>query len=272
MMIKLPRSLVLLALLLALNVPTSHAAEAAAVVEFYPDQVSFPSVRIQNNLNGLNKLMDTLTDRDWLYTNFLVFPEYAILGEVFYTRESIAPYLENIPDVNESNLDIKPCHDPTFKDRPILRNLSCLAEKYYVTLFANMGDIQPCDVKPCPSDGKFHYNTNVVFANDGTLLAKYHKVNLHPRETKLFNPGTNPNTTCFRIGRSATLTCHDLLFREPAYCLLTGKVLDTFFVTGSCANQFPFHITTAVQQGWSLKHGVITVIANQHFPSMQCFI
>ena len=79
MMIKLPRSLVLVAILLALNVFTSDACFRAAVVELYPDQVSFPSVRIQNNLNGLKKAMDTITHDDWAGIGIVMFHEYAIL-------------------------------------------------------------------------------------------------------------------------------------------------------------------------------------------------
>ena len=110
-MINLPRSLVVLAILLALNMFTSDAdgtSWTAAVVEFYPDQVSFPSVRIQNNLNGFKKAMDRIISLP--YGSIVVFPEYAILGEAFYTREAIAPYLENIPYVNKTPSDIKPCH------------------------------------------------------------------------------------------------------------------------------------------------------------------
>ena len=92
----------------------------------------------------------------------------------------------------------------------------------------------------------------------------YHKVNRRPSETKLFNPGTNPNTTCARI--TATLTCYDLLFREQAHCPEAEFV--SLFVTGSCANQFPFLMSTAVAQGWSNKNWANIIIATQHFPSM----
>ena len=265
MMIKLPRSLALVAILVAVNVFTSDAK--TAVVEFYPDQVSFPSIRIQNNLNGLRNTLDAI---NWPLVDILVFPEYAILGEGFYTRESIAPYLENIPYIKSTDGYIKPCHDSRFNDRPILQQLSCIADSYDVKLVANMGDIQPCKAEPCPHDGKFYYNTNVVFDRGGYLLAKYHKVNLYPRERKLFNPGTNPNTTCVSVYTDeyfGTFTCHDLLFKEPANCLFT-QYLSYFVLTGSCGNQFPFLISTAIAQSWSQKHNVGLVVANQHFPTL----
>ena len=77
-----------------------------------------------------------------------------------------------------------------FKDRPVLSRLSCLARDYSVVLVANMGNIQNCmGSANCPPDGHFQFNTNVVFEADGTLIAKYHKINLYAGEHKIFDSG-----------------------------------------------------------------------------------
>ena len=245
----------------------SSATYKAAVVEFYPDQFHSPNVRIQNNLKGFELALDALRRAGG--ANIVVFPEDAILGEAYFSREQIAPYLEAIPEVTPTS-HINPCTDSaTFKDRPILQKLSCLAKQYGIVLVANMGDVQPCTSESCPKDQKHYFNTNVVFETDGTLVAKYHKVNLYAEEAKIFNPGVYSNTTCVSFDTSfgvafGTFTCYDLLFHEPANCLLS-KGIQNFVLPTAWGSSYPFYMSVAVQQGWSRKHGVNFLAANQHF-------
>ena len=253
--------------LVALNVCSSIATYKAAIVEFYPDQFHPASVRIQNNLKGFEQALDTLLKAGG--ANIVVFPEDAILGEAFFSREEIAPYLEAIPEVSPTSKRVNPCTDSTFEDRPILQRLSCLAQKYKIVLVANMGDIQPCNSEPCPKDKRYYFNTNVVFETDGTLIAKYHKMNLYAGETKIFTPGVYLNNTCISFETSfgvtfGTFTCYDLLFQEPANCLLSKNVRN-FVLPTAWGSSYPFYMSVAVQQGWSRKHGVNFLAANQHF-------
>ena len=243
------------------------ATYKAAVVEFYPDQFHSPHVRIQNNLEGFELALDTLLKAGG--ANIVVFPEDAILGEAFFSREEIAPYLEAIPEVTPDLSHINPCSDSSFGDRPILRKLSCLAKKYSVVLVANMGDIQPCTSEQCPKDHKYNFNTNVVFETDGTLIAKYHKMNLYAGEANIFNPGVYSNNTCISFETSfgvtfGTFTCYDLLFQEPANCLLSKRI-QNFVLPTAWGSSYPFYMSIAVQQGWSRKQGINLLAANQHF-------
>lgn len=49
----------------------------------------------------------------------------------------------------------------------VLQQLSCMARRNNLYLVANMADLQPCSVSAapssCPSDGRWQFNTNVVF-------------------------------------------------------------------------------------------------------------
>lgn len=253
--------------LVSLCVGISTATYRAAVVEFSPDQLSLPSIRIKNNLGGFEKVLDAVHNTGGV--DIIVFPEDAILGFMFFSREEIVPYLEEIPEISGSQQMITPCSDDTFKDRPILQKLSCLAREYKVVLIANMGDIQPCNHEPCPDDKKYHFNTNVVFETDGILVAKYHKINLYAGEAIYFNSGSYSNNTCVSFDTSfgvkfGTFTCYDLLFREPANCLLSKNV-QNFVLPTAWGSSYPFYMSIAVQQGWSRKHSVNFLAANQHF-------
>ena len=139
----------------------------------------------------------------------IVFPEDGIYG-FFHTRETIKPYLEPIPDVSNATTII-PCTDPK-PHTEILQELSCMARNNSIALVANMGDIQYCTQKDpnCPKDGRYQYNTDVVFDSDGRLLAKYHKQHLFHEQA--FNTPTKCEfvtfVTLFKVRiKSKTMCC-----------------------------------------------------------------
>ncbi|XP_008585171.1 PREDICTED: vascular non-inflammatory molecule 2 isoform X2 [Galeopterus variegatus] len=105
----------------------------------------------------------------------IVTPEDALYGWEF-TRETIFPYLEDIPDPQVNWI---PCKDPhRFGRTPVQTRLSCLAKNNSIYVLANIGDKKPCDShdSACPSNGYYQYNTNVVYDTEGKLVARYHKV------------------------------------------------------------------------------------------------
>ncbi len=257
----------LLAVLVATDVinAQSDSTYKAAVVEFSVDQSS--SQRVENNLKGFKDALDQMTNLGG--AQIVVFPEDGILGANYTTRESNFPYLEQIPEVSKLNKSVNPCTQSEFADRPILRNLSCFARQYNTVLVANMGDVQKCEGDPqCPSDGRYQFNTNVVFETNGALIAKYHKQNLYSGEKNYFDAGA-PSSNCISFHTSfgvtfGTFTCFDLLYNEPGDCLLKMGVKN-FVLPTAWGNNFPFYVSIGVQQSWSLKHSVNFLAANQHF-------
>lgn len=69
-------------------------------------------------------------------------------------------------------------YDVRFGRAPVQVRLSCIAKNNSIYVAANVGDIKPCNATDpkCPKDGRYQYNTDVVFASDGKLVARYHKV------------------------------------------------------------------------------------------------
>ncbi|XP_008056798.1 vascular non-inflammatory molecule 2 isoform X2 [Carlito syrichta] len=105
----------------------------------------------------------------------IVTPEDALYGWKF-TRETVFPYLEYIPD---PQVNWVPCKDPQrFGHTPVQARLSCLAKNNSIYILANIGDKKPCNSQDstCPPNGYYQYNTNVVYNTEGQLVARYHKV------------------------------------------------------------------------------------------------
>lgn len=163
-------------------VPSAGALDTfiAAVYEhavILPNTTEKP-VSNEEALLLMNKNIDVLEKAVKLATkqgaHIIVTPEDGIYGWVF-TRESIYPYLEDIPDPKVNWI---PCRDPQrFGYTPVQERLSCLAKDNSIYVVANIGDKKPCNASDpqCPPDGRYQYNTDVVFDSKGRLVARYHK-------------------------------------------------------------------------------------------------
>ncbi|XP_040289496.1 biotinidase isoform X3 [Bufo bufo] len=109
----------------------------------------------------------------------IVFPEDGIHG-FNYSRASIYPYLDYLP--SPDLLPWNPCLDQDrFQDTEVLQRLSCMASKGAMFLVANLGTKRPCDPLDlqCPPDGRYQFNTDVVFDDKGAIVASYFKQNLY---------------------------------------------------------------------------------------------
>lgn len=148
----------------------------AAVYEhavILPNKTETP-VSAEEALLLMNKNIDVLEKAIKLAAeqgaHIIVTPEDGIYGWLF-TRETIYPYLEDIPDPEVNWI---PCRDPKrFGYTPVQERLSCLAKDNSIYVVANIGDKKPCNATDpqCPLDGRYQYNTNVVFDSEGRLKA-----------------------------------------------------------------------------------------------------
>ncbi|XP_028401466.1 pantetheinase-like [Dendronephthya gigantea] len=199
----------------------------------------------------------------------IVFPEDGIYG-IDHRRDTIKPYLEPIPEVSNVS-SINPCIDPQ-PNTDILNELSCIAKNNSIALVANMGDIQHCSKSDpnCPKDGRYQYNTDVVFDRNGRLLAKYHKQHLYFE--KAFNTPTKCEfvtfVTSFQV-RFGVFTCFDMLFKDPAIDLVQTYGIQNIVFPTAWFHGFPMIISIEFQQAWSRVNCVNLIAADLYIPEAE---
>ncbi|XP_076865994.1 biotinidase-like [Brachyhypopomus gauderio] len=194
----------------------------------------------------------------------IVFPEDGIHG-FNYTRASIASYLETVPDPEV--VTWSPCADPErFSNTEVLHRLSCIARKNRLFLVANMADRQACSraTDPhCPPDGQYQFNTDVVFSDNGTLVARYHKQNLFFEAS--YDTPPKPEHTTFTTpfaGRFGVFTCFDILFKEPVVTLVEDMGIRQLVFLTAWMNKLPLLDAVQFQRSFSYSTGVTLLAAN----------
>ncbi|KAL8165370.1 UNVERIFIED_CONTAM: hypothetical protein K2H54_040991 [Gekko kuhli] len=199
----------------------------------------------------------------------IVFPEDGVQGFNF-TRTSIYPYLDLIPDPD--SLTWNPCKEGyLFKDTEVLHRLSCLARKNKVFLVANIGTKQPCkrsDSK-CPPDGRYQFNTNVAFSDNGTLIARYRKQNLYFEYA--FDTPPQTDHTLFDTpfaGTFGLFTCFDILFYEPAVSLIKKYNVKQIAYPTAWMNQLPLLSAVEFQRAFATTFNINFLAANIHHPNL----
>ncbi|XP_011607778.2 biotinidase [Takifugu rubripes] len=194
----------------------------------------------------------------------IVFPEDGLHGFNF-SRTSISAYLETVPDPEQESWN--PCLEPLrHNNTEVLQQLSCMARRNNLYLVANMADLQPCSVSAapssCPPDGRWQFNTNVVFRSDGLLVARYHKYNLYFEAA--FDAPPEPEIVTFDTpfaGKFGLITCFDILFQEPTVILVEKGVRQIIF-PAAWMNQLPLLDIIQFQRAFSLGANVTLLAAN----------
>ncbi|XP_020366475.2 biotinidase-like isoform X1 [Rhincodon typus] len=246
---------------------TAAVYEHAAVLN---PSGKIPSTR-QGALRHMKKNLDIYQEQVFAASKqgvkIIVFPEDGLQGFQF-NRTSIFPYLEPIPDPNVVRWN--PClHPSAYNGTEVLHQLSCMARNGSMYLIANMGERQTCEQSDpkCPPDGRYQFNTNVVFDSEGTLTAKYQKWNLY-FEVAYDTPKTMQHiifNTPF-AGRFGVFTCFDILFYEPAVSLIENYGVKQIIFPTAWMNQLPLLSAIEFHQAFAAAFGINLFAANQHHP------
>lgn len=195
-----------------------------------------------------------------------MFPEDGITYNG-HTRKSVRPYLEYIPDPKQEQWN--PCEVPDrYSNTEVQYTLSCLAKNNSLWIVANMGDYQPCqaDDTVCPADGHYQFNTDVVYDSNGTLIAKYHKINLFFEF--MFDPSTSKEAVSFEtpFGTFGVFTCFDILFRNPVVVLMKEKEVSNIVFPTAWMDTPPFFAAIQFHSAVAAGFGINFLAANMHNP------
>ncbi|CAG2167590.1 unnamed protein product, partial [Oppiella nova] len=225
------------------------------------DTLEDPHVIIGNNLKVFEEIASTASQYG---TNILVYPENGIINTMNYKRHTVATFAEHIPDPSTGRF--APCNTPQeYTSTPITLTLSCLAKTNHLYIVADYGDRIDCkgtgDAN-CPHDGHYLYNTAVVFGDDGSLVAKYHKQHLFfesqyntPKEVEVIHVDTP-------YGRMGLQICFDILFRDPGVDAVAKYDIQTMLFPTYWFDELPLRSAKQVQEGWALNHRVNLLTAN----------
>ncbi|XP_069816532.1 biotinidase [Dendropsophus ebraccatus] len=198
----------------------------------------------------------------------IVFPEDGIHG-FNYSRASIYPYLDYLPSPNL--LPWNPCLEPDrFLDTEVLQRLSCMASKSSMFLVANLGTKRPFDPldSQCPPDGRYQFNTDVVFSDTGALVASYFKLNLYFEFGFDAPPDVQYAMFDTRFGRFGLFTCFDILFYEPVVSLIEEHNVKHLLYPTAWMNQLPLLSSIQIQRAFSSRFSVNILAANIHHRSL----
>ncbi|XP_046840395.1 pantetheinase-like [Xenia sp. Carnegie-2017] len=221
---------------------------------------------MMKNVNVYKQQVITAKNKN---ARIIVFPEYGLTG-FNHDRESFRPFLENIPD--PTRIEWNACTDPEPDNSTfILNRLSCLAKDNNIYLVVNMGDIKPCNKTTdlnCPEDGRYQYNTNVVFDNKGNLIARYHKQHPFMNELKTVNRPKEPEFITFQtpFGKFGTFTCFDVLFHDPAITLVEKYNIDHVVFPTAWFDVLPLFAAIGFHSSWARGMGVNFLASNTHVP------
>lgn len=244
----------------------------AAVVEHVPysvpGQVSRDRALFIMNSN-MDQYVAHIEAAKEMGAQIIVFSEDGLYGDDKCTRREILPYLEYIPDVTSSSTII-PCTDSSYKfpkyenspydtsmfdEQPILKRASCLAREFDIVVVLDMGDIQPCNPSEdsnCPSDGRYQYNTQVAFDENGMLLAKYHKTHLFYEPQFNAASPTDPQTFTTSFGvKFGMMICFDMMFGTPSENYVGMEDVYDLVYSTWWVNTPPDFSATQIQQAWS---------------------
>lgn len=194
-------------------------------------------------------------------TDIIVFNEDGITGwPLGYDegRDGALPWLEEIPAIGSV-----PCKSQSVDPEasPSVFYGSLFAKNYGLTVVIDIGEVEWCDDErgqSCPSDGRWQFNTQLVFSSDGSLLARHRKLHLFLADANIFNypaPALDHFESSFGV-TFGMLVCFDIWFRYPGFALAEGELgLENFILSSWWENNGTLPLVSAVNMQQAFARG-----------------
>ncbi len=158
-----------------------------------------------------------------------------------------------------------PLPSPSFLSPAVFAG-SVMARNTSTFVLLNLFESLPCTRSSdpsCPSDNQYIYVTDVLFDEEGTLVARYRKshpfyifsVNKPPQAELVFY--TPPSAARFDGVTFGLFICADIAFSDPAVELITAGVKHFLYAAaiGSVGKD-------TIAPAWSLMHHATLLLAN----------
>ncbi|KRT86219.1 hypothetical protein AMK59_2670 [Oryctes borbonicus] len=133
-------------------------------------------------------------------------------------------------------------------------DLSCAASEHSILVIVNV--IERVSIT---KNQTIYYNTNVVFASNGTVIARYRKINLF-NEPQLTAGNEVVTFVGFNNITFGLFTGFDILFRTPAQDVLALSVMDIIYPT-AWTSETPFRHSFSIQDGYAKANGVNLLVS-----------
>lgn len=151
--------------------------------------------------------------------------------------------------------------------------ISCAAKKHSAYVVVNLSEKVNCtntgtDTRPCPSDGYFFYNTNVVFNRTGGIVSKYRKYNLFNEPG--FNVTSTPEVATFTTDFNVTfghIVCFDIYFNAPALTLINDHNITDILYPVRWFSELPYLTAVQTQSAWSYANNVNLLASGYNNPA-----
>lgn len=235
-----------------------------AVVEFAPYvNVKDGPATLEKNVNSYADFAKQAKQQD---ADIIVFPEDGLTSYSMPGKSKMDPWTTVIPSPKEEYV---PCTGDRSGVSQTLKQLSCAARTNSIYLVANIAE-KGCpngNAVECPDNRTIYHNTNVAFDRNGTIIARYRKVNLYDEaQFDVVNP---PEVVTFDTDfgvKFGTFICFDILFPVPALNLTRQLGVTDIVYSTAWFSESPFLTAVQTQYGWSYAENANLLAAGYNKP------
>lgn len=219
-----------------------------------------PETLLSENLNIYERAIQLAESHN---VQVIVFPEFGLTAvKNASTREDLYPFAEQIPIVDASH-PIAPCGNASYASSSILYRMSCAAKESGMLTLVNTIDwvnCNPASDSACPSDNHYQYNTDILFDEQGVLVAKYHKSHEWPTFLGVYDQPAEPSEVSYLSNfgvEFGLFICFDIVFEDPPKVLRSRGISHFLYAVA----QGKIGLETLITD-WSKQQSATVLAAN----------